>query len=44
VRNAYLQRRRSLVYDGEEPPPPAEPDATEAEPPAPAPAASSPER
>jgi phospholipid-binding lipoprotein MlaA len=27
VRDAYLQRRRSLVYDGEEPPPKNEPPA-----------------
>ena len=38
VRDAYLQRRRSLVYDGEEPPPKDEP-APDAKPPASAPAA-----
>jgi phospholipid-binding lipoprotein MlaA len=36
VRDAYLQRRRSLVFDGNEPPPP---DPTEPDEPASAPAA-----
>lgn len=36
IRDAYLQRRRSLVFDGNEPPPP---DPTEPEAPASAPAA-----
>ena len=34
VRDAYLQRRRSLVFDGDEPPPddPPEPEAPAAAP------------
>jgi phospholipid-binding lipoprotein MlaA len=36
IRDAYLQRRRSLVFDGNEPPPP---DPTETDAPASAPAA-----
>lgn len=42
VRDAYLQRRRSQVYDGEEPAPPD--PSKEDEPDAPAPAASAPAR
>lgn len=41
LRDAYLQRRRSLVFDGDEPASPASPD--DADPPAPAAAASAPD-